>query len=128
MNELKGKKINKIYISKCKQAIKFECDDKVYKYKLDNDCCSDGWIEHFTFFDLYDKSNLEVIKIEEIEAKEVMPTLQEKDWLYCTKIFCDTGYIGIEYRNSSNGYYGSYISSIDEYKEDYDFVEIKESF
>lgn len=35
MNELKGKKINKIYISKCKQAIKFECDDKVYKYEIE---------------------------------------------------------------------------------------------
>jgi len=135
LNKLVGKTISEISLSVCKEYIQFKINEGLITWFTDQDCCSESWIEHVTLpfgFENSDKS-FEVISIEEIDLGEVVPTRQEVDQLYGLKILGNikkwgNSEIYIEFRNSSNGYYGGSMEPIELLNDsDVIFKELKES-
>ena len=106
-NILIGKKVDKLFINQDKTIIKVQCGDLFIDLITDADCCSETWIEHTS--DLISLVGHSITGVEEVTLGEVMPTRQDYDQLYAFKIThdgCYYGDCGIEFRNSSNGYYG----------------------
>ena len=75
-------------------------------YRAEGDCCSRSWIEHITV-----PPDIEGSVIDAWSEQ----TMGEKDdgWetikVYQTSFRTDRGEIVVEYRNSSNGYYGGWL-------------------
>jgi hypothetical protein len=127
-NKLLGKKIIEIEIADEKDFLKFITDSEPVFMQVEADCCSTSWIEHISLPEL----PAVCLKIEDVEmpkpSKEELykhaqlnyssgfdpeGTEEEKDLIsgsclkcYGLKIITDKGYLDIEYRNSSNGFYG----------------------
>lgn len=81
-------------------------DNNLITYACYGDCCSETWI--YAICGSEALLNHLVLSYEEVE----MPTpnddrtRQEYDQLYCYRIRTNNGICDIEFRNSSNGYYG----------------------
>jgi hypothetical protein len=105
-NRLVGKKIEKIYISKCKSAIIFICENGSVGAYCYADCCSYTWIEHIELPALGFPAT--VVSVDDLDLPGSDENHPEFDYLqvYGCKITTDRGEIIIDYRNSSNGYYG----------------------
>lgn len=131
MKKLVGKTITKIELDNSDSFIRFHCSDgETLTYECYADCCSEGWIEHI--------SNLEsllgqtVTEVRELDSISVFPTSQESDILYAVEIKTPRRVpFMLEFRNSSNGYYGSCIWEAGKYSWDNEpgeFRELTEDF
>lgn len=106
---LDDKRIIGIEIADDKKAMRFlvEGGDPIVA-KADGDCCSSSWIEHVELPALGFPAK--VISVSDID----LPGASEDDYgsiiVYGLKIITDKGEIVIDYRNSSNGYYGGDLS------------------
>lgn len=117
MNKLLvGKTINSIEVSVSKDWVKFNCKEGIFYAYCTADCCSETWIEHMSIPDRINEFLVE--SVEEIELGEGIGTRQEYDKLYGVKLKSSKRYedIFIEFRNSSNGYYGGSINFTDDPK------------
>ena len=125
MNEFQGligSEVYKIYLKEDKTVLVLETSTGLHGLHTDGDCCSESWIEHIDGADDFQgysrtKDTPAIIeKVEEVDLGEVVATRQESDQLYCFNIYLTSGRkIQIEFRNSSNGYYGGTM--------DYCFIE-----
>ena len=107
---LVGKKVIASYIHNDKESIKINLEDEFVLLDVYADCCSESWIEHVSGFD--DLKNKVITSYKEVDIGEGAATKQDYDQLYSVNIKFDGSYISeaiIEFRNSSNGYYGGYI-------------------
>lgn len=121
MNELIGKKINKIFIDSDSQYyLKFETDQGEFVYVVSGDCCSESY-----FAEIFGVNNFKDRIVEEVEQMylgEADGTRQDCDKIYGFKIKCrDLNYKYsdqytslIIFRNSSNGYYGGECTYLDQ--------------
>ena len=118
---LLGKNVLSVELSDCSTFLRFNLDnDDPVLWFSEADCCSDTWIEHVSIphrWD-WDKSPLRVSKVEYIEMGDVMPTRQDRDQLYGVTVHLEdvdrcSEKLHIEFRNSSNGYYGGYMTAGD---------------
>jgi len=108
---LEGKTITAIELASDKKAMRFMVSaGEPIIAKADGDCCSSSWIESieppaFGF-------PATVLKIEELDLPGSNANNEEHECLsvYGLKITTDKGDIVIDYRNSSNGYYGGNLS------------------
>lgn len=109
-NILVGKTINAILIAKDKEAIRFDTDGGEIIAKCDSDCCSYTWVEHIELPALGFPSK--VVSVESLGLPGSEDNHPEHDCLqvYGLKITTDRGEIVIDYRNSSNGYYGGSLA------------------
>jgi len=109
-NVLIGKKITQIKIADDKEAILFICDDCEIKARCDAECCSNTWIEHIELPALGFPAL--VVAVDDLDLPGSENDHPEYDCLqvYGCKITTDKGDIVIDYRNSSNGYYGGNLS------------------
>lgn len=113
---LEGKTITQIEISADKKAMRFFlADGESVVARADGDCCSSTWIEHVELPALGLPAT--VSKVEEIPLPGSVDNHEEYECLavYGLKIATDKGDIVIDYRNSSNGYYGGNLSWPGEY-------------
>lgn len=106
---LVGKTITGIQIADDKKALRFITDGGDIIAKADGDCCSDTWVESVEVPALGFPAL--VAAVDDLE----MPNLGTPDDHECVeyygcKISTDKGDIVIDYRNSSNGYYGGNLS------------------
>jgi hypothetical protein len=124
VKNLVGRRVYRVFADSTQ--IDFEmADGSRLGFAAEGDCCSRSWIEHV--------SNVEqvldavVLRIEYIDLPDAVPSPPEDvevEVIYGTKIHTDKGYLLIEYRNNSNGYYGGYLCgagpnySLPELKED----------
>ena len=108
MNPLIGKTITGLMLSKDNEAIKFQTTDGDIVAFCDGDCCSTTWIEAIE--NTVREFPALVTAAGEIEGGLPKPIEDdpEHDYLqfYGFKVTTDKGVIVIDYRNSSNGYYG----------------------
>jgi len=111
MKELLNKIIKNIFISEGESHIKFILSDNSEMiYATNGDCCSETWFSDFTGIDCL--INEEIFEIEELELPYdgemllAQRSRQEEDKLYGYCFKTQKGYATLEYRNSSNGYYG----------------------
>jgi hypothetical protein len=112
MKELLGRKILKIFINSEKTELAFHCEGNVQVHVVaKGDCCSYSWFEHLSGVEAL--INGLVREIEEVDLSSL--SIEGKDaldeWIefYGYKFKTDLGYSDLEFRNSSNGYYGGYL-------------------
>lgn len=108
LKELIGKKVLTVFMNNNKDKFSIFFDDNTTaRFHVEGDCCSSSWIEHLTYPD--DLKEAEILDITEqtMEARED----PEYEYLqvYETRFRTTKGDIVLEYRNSSNGYYGGYL-------------------
>lgn len=112
-SELIGHTIDGVFINSDKDVIEFmTSDDKLFTYLAEGDCCSSSWIEHVNgLAALIGHKVINVVERDMPEAvdDEKYDCLQFYGWTLETA----AGRFDIEMRNSSNGYYGGYITLLD---------------
>ncbi len=118
MKELIGKKVLKIEIDKEKQHyLKFTTDSGELLYFAEGGCCSESW-----FYGMNGVESLigQVVKtVEQVNLGEVLNYIGRQEWTqaYCIKVTSIGGHTDIEFRNSSNGYYGGSVEYLGDFKE-----------
>lgn len=119
MNELVGKKIERIFVAEQEKYLGFILGDvypssscKAYLvYEAIGDCCSESWFADIVGFEALKDAlvgSVEVIETQELENDP--RTRQERDLVYGYKFTTTKGHATIAFRNSSNGYYGGDLS------------------
>lgn len=112
-----GAYVNKATLDENKTELKLLTDKGDFVLVTEADCCSSSWIEHINIEDLIDSKILEMENVY-MQGYSAHPYAyktdhehKEHDCLqyYCLKMKTSKGYVDIEYRNSSNGYYGGSI-------------------
>ena len=92
-------------------AIFYLDDGNRYTYHVDGDCCSSSWIEHATIPP--DVEGATILGATQPDLNPHEPVKAENSWesiqVYHTAFQTDKGEIILEYRNSSNGYYGGWM-------------------
>lgn len=105
-NVLVGKVVTAVYITDDKLALKFElADAEPVIVLIDGDCCSSTWIEQVTF----PNNMLGIVQsVEHLDMPDLGQPADDYEVIeyYGCKIVTDKGHGVIDYRNSSNGYYG----------------------
>ena len=98
-----GKTIKSYSISPNGIELYVVTDDGLLTFYTDADCCSESWIEHISA----PKLPAKILSIEDKELPDPPPSgRQEVDKAYSTIFKTDMGDFEVEFRNSSNGYYG----------------------
>lgn len=124
MQQLVGKNIEKVLVDADRQHwIRFVTDGGTFDYHVEGDCCSESWIwavsgvkaQHWR---PSSGEKCQVMSIEEVPLPRFIQEMLAKDGLgrqdeeqfYSFRINCSWGtQMEIEFRNSSNGYYGGDI-------------------
>lgn len=104
MKNLVGCKIKAILVSPGQEYLVFETDKGRKAYYADGDCCSHSWFSGVTGVDTL--IGHRVTGVEEVDLGEVNDSAHDCLSLYGIKITTDGGRADVEFRNSSNGYYG----------------------
>ena len=101
-----GKTINSMQIAEDKKALLFKTTDGDIIAKTDGDCCSDSWVENVELPALGFPAK--VIDMQDLDLPGIKNPNEDGEVteVYGCKITTDKGEIIIDYRNSSNGYYG----------------------
>ena len=113
---LQDRIITGVEIASDNKAMRFVIDDaEPIVAKADGDCCSSSWIEHVELPAAGFPAK--VLAVDEIQLPGSNDNDGEHECLavYGLKITTDKGEIVVDYRNSSNGYYGGSLSWPDEY-------------
>lgn len=106
---LNDKTITGIEVAADRKAMRFLVHaGEPIKVRADGDCCSESWIEHVEL--PAGGFPAKVLQVDELDLPGSCD--QEYDCLqvYGLKIITDRGDVVIDYRNSSNGYYGGSLS------------------
>jgi hypothetical protein len=74
----------------------------------EGDCCSEAWFNHLTGIEALQGGI--VLECEETGWKDAETTRQEADTVDFIKIRTDKGFCDIEVRQSSNEYYGGWVT------------------
>ncbi len=114
-NILVGKTLQAMKIADDKEALLFVTNAGDIVARCDADCCSSTWVEHIELPALGFPAF--VIAVDDLDLPGSDYNHPEHDCLqvYGCKITTDKGEIVIDYRNSSNGYYGGDLSWPDDY-------------
>jgi hypothetical protein len=109
-HQIVGKKIKGVVLHGDHTVLTFILEDGgKCIYVATGDCCSRSWIEHITVPD--DIKGALVTKVKEFTGQEIGGSKHREDVTvsYQTSFVTDKGEIIVEYRNSSNGYYGGWL-------------------
>ena len=107
---MKNKIVKDVLISKDKTLIVFVCTTGNYAFQTEGDCCSHSWIEHLSGIRTL-KSKKPIERVTDI-AMPPAESCNDYDVIKTYGVQFDIagkGHFTIEYRNSSNGYYGGSI-------------------
>lgn len=108
-NPLVGKKLLGIMIADDKGAVLFKTTDGDMVVRADGDCCSHTWIENIE--NTVREFPATVTAVDDLDMPDLgSPDEYDVVAYYGCKITTDRGVIVIDYRNSSNGYYGGNLS------------------
>jgi len=109
---LAEKHLASVEVSEDKERLTFHLDDgRSITYHAEGDCCSQSWIEHLTVPP--DIAGAEITGYAETDMGEFV---EDYDTIrvYQTSFQTAKGEIIVEYRNSSNGYYGGWLDGPDD--------------
>lgn len=81
-------------------------------YQTFGDCCSRSWVEHLEM--PTDVDGARIMAVGQSDSVVVAESDPEHDYLqaYAEQVITDRGEISIEFRNSSNGYYGGSLDEV----------------
>ena len=120
LHNLKGTIVDSFYISEGDESGKyvmlFKARTRWYVYELEGGCCSSSWIESTSNIDAllgYEIKEIDVPFMTNVWYGDNGLSAKE-DSIGCLQIYSlrlrtDAGLFEIEFRNDSNGYYGSEI-------------------
>ncbi len=110
MEKLIGQRIDTIMMSGDKEYIAFINSENTNLYHADGDCCSYSWVQSIEGVE--NLLGATVLEVEEIDIGciENHPE-HECLQMYGIKFKTDRGNALLEFRNSSNGYYGGWLCS-----------------
>jgi len=107
--DMAGKPLVSVVVSDDKERVVFAfADGSEARFRVEGDCCSSSWIEHVDVPPAAIGQELTGVNdalAERREERENYEVLQ----VYKTTFHTACGDIVLEYRNSSNGYYGGYL-------------------
>lgn len=115
IDDIVGKVIESIKLSDDKEQLTLSFKDGSCRvFQTEGDCCSSTWIEHLELpKDVIGATILPITDHDYEDKFELEPHPDEDEngelKVYQTHIPTDRGHIAIEYRNSSNGYYGGWL-------------------
>lgn len=110
LEKLVGKKVVALFRNDSKDRLRFALDDgtSVHCY-TDGDCCSSSWIEH-----IEGVANLIGATVRAAEDGPEVPSENDGELkFYNFRIVTERGFCNLEMRNSSNGYYGGSLDSVE---------------
>ena len=113
-NRLVGRTIKAIVVERGERALAFDTDKGALIWKARGDCCSEAW-----FSDIENVAALlggTVVSVVERDAKHDVEdgrSRQDYDEVYGYTITTNLGTSVIEFRNSSNGYYGGWCQEVE---------------
>lgn len=114
LNAMLGQKIASVELDKGKDLLTITFQSgHTQSFSTEGDCCSHSWIEHLELPN--DIVGATLLSVEERSFGEIeSEDGKEYDSLksYQTLFKTDRGYISVEYRNSSNGYYGGWMTAL----------------
>jgi hypothetical protein len=115
MKELVGKTIQAIWIDGDEQGyLSFDTNDGQFRYVAQGDCCSESWFYHILGADaLLGHTVTSVVEVDMPDPTDGF-SRQEVDQLYGINIRTDVGMADVEFRNSSNGYYGGWVEFMED--------------
>jgi len=103
-----GKPLASVKLNEDSSEITFAFQDgSSARFGVEGDCCSRSWIEHLTVPD--DIAGAELVSVEDARIDRIEKSEFEYLQVYKTHFKTAKGDIILEYRNSSNGYYGGYL-------------------
>lgn len=112
IDEIIGKRISSIKVSDDCLSIS-DSDGKLYSVAVSGDCCSESW-----WADIYGAEHLiDSVAIDVLEAdlanynSDDGRGRQEAESVYGFSVLTDSGVTTFIFRNSSNGYYGGWMSA-----------------
>ena len=106
---LVGQPLESVEVSDDKDTVTFRLQSgEGFKYEVHGDCCSYSWIEHVTVPS--DVAGAPIVEVK--DSGEVREFVKDYEHIavYQTSFVTPKGEIVLEYRNSSNGYYGGWLS------------------
>jgi len=109
-NLLIGKTVTDMKIAEDKKAILFITTEGELIVRADGDCCSSTWVENINTPPMGFPAKILTIENLDMPNKETKTEDCEVIAYYGCRITTDKGDIDIDYRNSSNGYYGGNLS------------------
>jgi len=103
-----GRPLAAVELSPDKSMVTFRFQDGgSQSFTVEGDCCSSSWIEHIEVPDRIAGAEITNVTEDMEEPGEVEG--HECLKVYQTRFITSRGEIVLEYRNSSNGYYGGYL-------------------
>lgn len=129
--DLVGKHITKVQMNAGKDDVRFITTTGNLDYYCYGDCCSESWVNHVN--DIDNLMDATVTQVEEFDFHTLLgvepePTRQDSDEVLFHKVHTNKGTCLIEFRNSSNGYYGGSFERNDGEHEPEGLVDITEDF
>lgn len=121
---LKGVTVLRVLGNPKGDFLTFETNQGNFGFEAHGDCCSSSWFEHFTGVDFIvgaTVTDVRRIDITEVVEKPKYGEIQQ----YGYQLVTDKGFVDIEMRNESNGYYGG---SVDGRTADMSLPVLKEDF
>lgn len=104
-----GRKLRSIELSEDRQYITVTFEDETYiKFYTEGDCCSSSWVEHLNLPG--DIKGATFLSAEDSGRVDAFDEGYEYIQVYNTVFHTSVGDIVLEYRNSSNGYYGGCLT------------------
>lgn len=109
-----GRKLEAVSLDDAKAGVTFTFEDgRSRSFSVEGDCCSSSWIEHLELPG--DIKGAILLSVE--DSAPITQDHEEHDQesggdcisVYNTAFRTDRGDIVLEYRNSSNGFYGGYL-------------------
>lgn len=115
LEELMGRKILSVQLDAAKVYLKFITDQGDVLYGCYADCCSESWINHINgMSELVGGTVEDVDEVDFHALLKIEPeaTRQEFDRVLFHRIKTEKGWCTLEFRNSSNGYYGGWLEEV----------------
>lgn len=130
MDSLVGRTIQSLEIDGNEQHyLRFKTNQGDVIYEAVGDCCSESWFYHVLGVDgLLNQRVVEIVNVEMGDAPDDGLGRQDVDSLYGIRLVTTRGYVDIEFRNSSNGYYGGWLEEVSGIPDDVKMVQVTEDY
>lgn len=121
-DDMLNRRLASVTLSEDKERITFAFEDGGERaFGVEGDCCSSSWIEHLemppdlagaTLLSVEDGGGVDKTDDDALNPKGEYGREHECLQVYQTTFRTNRGDVTLEYRNSSNGYYGGYLVEV----------------
>ena len=110
MNALIGRMVSRLFVSSGEGTLYFDTETGVLALDADGDCCSESWFADITGVDALLGATVLAVDVLDMPDVDDNRSRQERDIAYGAQLTTTRGRCVVAFRNSSNGYYGGWIT------------------